>query len=130
MTDSVRSKLPNHEVAISNVVTRRDKIEIDKKVETCNIRLSKFCKKNKIDIIDNKNLHASCLNYYGKRSVKLKKTTHRNITISYLNINSIRNKLNDLKILISDSVDILYIAEYKLHESFLNSEIALKSHIV
>ena len=46
--------------------------------------------------------------------------------ISYLNINSIRNKLNDLKIIISDSVDILCVAESKLEESFLNSETALE----
>ena len=39
--------------------------------------------------------------------------------------NSIRNKINDLKILISDSVDVLCIAESKLDESFLNSEITL-----
>ena len=37
-----------------------------------------------------------------------------------------RNKLNDLKILISDLVDIFCIAESKLNEWFLNSEIALK----
>ena len=43
-----------------------------------------------------------------------------------MNKNSIRNKLNDLEILISNSVDILCIAESKLDESFLNSEIALE----
>ena len=63
MADSVRSKLPNCKLAISNVITRKDKNEIDKKVETFNSKLSKFCKKNKIDIIDNKNLDDSCLNY-------------------------------------------------------------------
>ena len=50
-------------IFISNVITRKDKNEIDKKVETFNSKLSKFCKKNKIDIIDNKNLDLSCLNY-------------------------------------------------------------------
>ena len=39
--------------------------------------------------------------------------------------NSIRNKINDLNTLISDSVDVLCTAESKLGESFLNSEIAL-----
>ena len=34
-----------------------------KTVETFNIKFSKFYKKNKIDIIDNKNLYDSCLNY-------------------------------------------------------------------
>ena len=56
MADSVRFKLPN-----SNVITRKDKDEIGKKVETFNIKLSKFCKKNKIDIVDNKHLDDSCL---------------------------------------------------------------------
>ena len=52
----------------------------------------------------------------------------QNIIISYLNINSIRNKLNNLKTLISDSVgkENLSIAESKLDESFLNGEIALE----
>ena len=38
-------------------------MKLTKKVETFNIKLSKFFKKNKIDIIDNKNLGDSCLNY-------------------------------------------------------------------
>ena len=37
-----------------------------------------------------------------------------------------RNKLNHLKMLIFDSVDILCIAESKPDESFLNSKIALE----
>ena len=63
MADSVRSKLPNCKLAMLNVTTRKDKNEIDKKMDTFKIKLSKFCKKNKIDIIDNKNLNDSCLNY-------------------------------------------------------------------
>ena len=59
----VRSKLPNCKLTISNVIARKDKNEIDKKVETFNIKLSKFCKKNKIEITDNKNLDDSRLNY-------------------------------------------------------------------
>ena len=43
-----------------------------------------------------------------------------------MNIHSIRNKLNDLKILISNLVDILCIAESKLDETFLNCEITLE----
>ena len=63
MIDSVKSKLSNCKLAISNVITRKFKNKIDKKVETFNITLSKFCKTNKIDLIDNKNLYDSCLNY-------------------------------------------------------------------
>ena len=60
--------------------------------------------------------------------LQVRKRYPQNIIISYLNINSIRNKLNDLKTLISDSVDKenLSIAESKLYESFLNGEIALE----
>ena len=42
LENSVRSKLPNCKLAISNVITRKDKNEIDRKVETFNIKLSKF----------------------------------------------------------------------------------------
>ena len=48
MADLVRSKLPNCKLVISNLMTRKDKNEIDKEVETFKIKLSKFCKKNKI----------------------------------------------------------------------------------
>ena len=70
MTDSFISKFPKCKLVISNVITRidkkktrKDKDEIDKRVDKFNIRLSKFCKKNKIYSIDYKNLDATCLNY-------------------------------------------------------------------
>ena len=46
--------------------------------------------------------------------------------MSYLNIHFIRNKLSDLELLIINSANILYIAESKLGESFLSSEIILE----
>ena len=63
MAELVRSKLPNCKLAMSNVITRKDKNEINEKVETFNIKLSNFCKKTKTDITDNKTLDDSCLNY-------------------------------------------------------------------
>ena len=70
MTDSFISKFPKCKLVIPNVIkridkkkTRKDKTEIDKIVDKFNIRLSKFCKTNKIDSIDYKNLDATCLNY-------------------------------------------------------------------
>ena len=62
MADLVRSKLPNCKLVISNVITRKDKNEFDKKVETFNMKLFKSCKKNKIDTVDKKNLDNTCLN--------------------------------------------------------------------
>ena len=65
MVDSVRSKLPNCKLAISNVTTRKDRNEIDKKKWRHSIlKFLNFPKNpNQIDIIDNKNLDYSCLNY-------------------------------------------------------------------
>ena len=62
VADSVRSKSPNYKLAILNIITGNNKSKIDKNVETFNIRLSKFCNKNRRDIIDNKNLDANFLN--------------------------------------------------------------------
>jgi len=44
-----------------------------------------------------------------------------NIIISYLNINSIRNKIENLKQLVTGNIDILVISETKLDDSFLTS---------
>ena len=51
-----------------------------------------------------------------------------NILISYININSIRNKFCDLKVLISDTPDVMTIAETKLDESFTTSQFLLKGY--
>ena len=48
---------------------------------------------------------------------------HSNIIVSYLNINSIRNKLDDLKLIIDENVDILCIAETKTDESFPTAQL-------
>ena len=42
----------------------------------------------------------------------------KNVILSYLNINSVRNKLNDIYTLVGNSVDILTIAETKLDRTF------------
>ena len=43
----------------------------------------------------------------------------RNVTTAYININSIRNKYDEIKELLSDKiVDLLFIAETKLDQSF------------
>ena len=47
MADSVKSKLSNCKLAISNVITRKVKNKIDNTVETFNIKLSKFAKRKK-----------------------------------------------------------------------------------
>ena len=61
---------------------------------------------------------------FGKlRSVRCKHP--KNIIISYLNINSVRNKLRNLGTLVGNLGDILCISETKLDRSFLTSQFML-----
>ena len=60
-----------------------------------------------------------------KKSTILKNLRMKNpkdIICSYININSIRNKFDNLCDLISKNVDILSVAETKLNPSFPNSQ--------
>ena len=43
---------------------------------------------------------------------------HNNVIFSYLNINSIRNKFDNLKLIIDEHIDILCVAESKIDNSF------------
>ena len=61
--DTIKSKLPNCKCAISNVIIRKDKPDIEKKVIEFNSRLSRFGSKKKMDIIENENLDGSCLSF-------------------------------------------------------------------
>ena len=53
---------------------------------------------------------------------------HSNIILSYLNINSIRNKFDDLELKVNENLDILYIAETKIDESFPTAQFLLPGH--
>ena len=46
----------------------------------------------------------------------------------YLNINSIRNKVSDLDIIVDGNIEILCIVETKLDESFPNNKFAYQYH--
>ena len=63
ITDAIKGchQIRVTKLRISNVIIRKDKPDIEKKVIEFNSRLSKFCSKNKIDIIENENLDESCL---------------------------------------------------------------------
>ena len=64
-----------------------------------------------------------CGDVNGLKSVQnLKIKNPSNILISYLNINSIRNKFSDLKTFVGKTFDILTIAESKLDESFPSAD--------
>ena len=51
-----------------------------------------------------------------------------NIIFAYLNINSIRNKFDNLKSIINENVDILCIAETKIDESFPTAQFIIPGY--
>ena len=142
---------------------KRDKPDIEKKVIGFNSRFSKFCSKNKLDIIENENLDRSCLSFrklhlnkkgnsylankflnflhsflFGKPLpaspetlvslleclYNLRTFYPKNIILSYINVNSIRNKFDDIKLRLGKSLDIICISENKLDETFLTKVLA------
>ena len=50
----------------------------------------------------------------------------KNIILSYINVNSIRNKLDDLKFLLGKSLDIICISETKLDETFPTAQFTIE----
>ena len=52
----------------------------------------------------------------------------KNVIISYININSIRNKLQDIDLLLNGKVDVLTIAETKLDNSFPEAQFCLEGY--
>ena len=52
----------------------------------------------------------------------------KNVIISYINVNSIRNKLQDIDLLLNGKVDVLTIAETKLDDSFPDSQFCLEGY--
>jgi len=84
-----------------------------------------------IDNINNGNIN----NDDGKDSnielenfAKLKKKYPTNPIITYLNINSIRNKFNDLNVLLNENSDIINIAETKIDSSFPSRQFTMNGY--
>ena len=48
-------------ISISSLVTRKDKVTFDIKVNDTNEKLEQLCKKRKVDLICNNNIDQSCL---------------------------------------------------------------------
>ena len=60
---------------------------------------------------------------------KIRRTNFNNPLFSYYNINSIRNKIIDLKEIVSKTLpDILVIAETKIDKSFTNAQFFLEEY--
>ena len=55
----------------------------------------------------------------------IRKKYYKNVIISYLNVNSIRNKFNDINMLLAKNLNVLCIAETKLDSSFPDNQFLL-----
>ena len=75
---------------------------------------------NPISII---NIESSLENLF-----RLKRENPTNLICSYLNINSIRNKIKDVSLILKDNCDILTIAESKLDASFPTAQFYLEGY--
>ena len=61
VVDILQRESNETKIALSSLVTRSDKSNLQLKVSTLNTSLKVFCAKNPIDLIDNSNLDVSCL---------------------------------------------------------------------
>ena len=56
----------------------------------------------------------------------MKTQCSENIIVGHLNINSIRNKFDALSLIIDTNIDVLFISETKLDDSFSSAQFRLK----
>ena len=59
---------------------------------------------------------------------KLRLKHPKNVIVAYLNINSIGNKFTNFSQMINKNVDVLYIAETKLEETFPKQQFVLEGY--
>ena len=52
---------PHTRISVSSLVTRKDKVTFDIKVNDTNEKLKQLCKKENVDLICNNNIDQSCL---------------------------------------------------------------------
>ena len=72
-----------------------------------------------------RNSHLSCSQYFFQDLKNLHIDNPANPIFGYLNINSIRNKFNDLEELIKGNIDVVMIAETKIDASFTTGQFLL-----
>ena len=57
----IKRRSPNSTIAITSIVTRKDRPNLDKKVSELNTNIKEFCKENLTDYICNDSITESCL---------------------------------------------------------------------
>ena len=87
-------------------------------------------------MVEKRNLEAIGLDHPANESdakSELKQLRLKNINraiVGYLNINSIRNKFDALKDIVSQNIDILMVAEIKIGDSFPKEQFSWKATLI
>ena len=71
---------------------------------------------------DIRNSHLSCSQGFSQELKNLRIENPANPIFAYLNINSIRNKFDDLQELIKGNIDVVMITETKIDASFTKAQ--------
>ena len=82
---------------------------------------------NHISNPESNSKHDNSFNYDELKCLRL--ANKNNLLLGYININSIRNKIEQLASIISDSFDVIAIAETKLDETFPTSQFIIDSYM-
>ena len=87
IVNKIKKKSLHAKIAISSLITRKDKPGYDEKVKLLNAELKKFCDENLIDFISHENIDETCLSF---KKLHLNKKGNAFLAKNFLNyINSI-----------------------------------------
>ena len=74
-------------------------------------------------------LNKSTESFFEEKALrKIRLNNIKNVIIGQLNINSIRNKFEDLKLVITNNVDIFLVSETKINEPFPENQFKIKGY--
>ena len=76
------------------------------------------------DISDISNTIIINLSFSNLSDLRRKKI--KNIIIGHLNVNSIRNKIEDIRLIFQDNIDVIALSETKLDETFTTAQFNIK----
>ena len=79
-------------------------------------------------LIDASTTNRECEENINVTLKRLRNSDLNNVVFSYLNINSIRNKVINSDIIVDENIDILCIVKKKLDKSFPNNQFAYQYH--
>ena len=81
IVNRMKRKCPFAKIAISSVITRKDKKELENRAAVLDKELMRFCDDNLIDFISNENIDETCL---GKRKLHLNRKGDSYLAVNFI----------------------------------------------